>query len=203
MKRSELKRRTPLKASDQVRATVRLRKCPVKKGGCGASFQPLRQKQIACLDCAVPVGRWLKDKEDKRVHKEKQTEAKPLSHWLELTERVVNAFVLQRDRERPCISCGTFKTVQWEAGHYRNVGSYPEIRFDLRNITKQCHRCNCDLHGNKDNYRIGYVERNGQEPMDWLEGPHPTAKYTREGLATLRAEIRARANALEREIKNV
>lgn len=203
MKRTPMKRRTPLKASGPARATVKLRKCKV----CRAQFVPRSMTHKVCgTECAEVLGKAKAEKDrqaearrEAAEHRAKLADSKPLQHWLKLTESVVNAYVLQRDREYPCISCGTFKTVQWEAGHYRNVGSYPEIRFDLRNITKQCHRCNCDLHGNKDNYRIGYVERNGQEPMDWLEGPHPTANYTREGLAQIRADARRMKRELEKQ----
>lgn len=199
MKRSGFKQRAPLRATAPAKAEVPTARCKAK--GCRARFVRLSKGHRACsvehARLVVAQDKAEKARKEARELKTAKDDAKPLGHWLKLTEAVVNAFVLQRDRERPCISCGTFKTVQWEAGHYRNVGSYPEIRFDLRNITKQCHRCNCDLHGNKDNYRIGYVERNGQEPMDWLEGPHPTANYTREGLAQLRAEVRR----LGREMK--
>lgn len=194
LKRSPLVRSQPLGAKTSL-PVLRKRKC----ANCKESFRPFSSMVKWCSpECGAALGLKKLEKQKSREHRKKLTDAKPLSHWLSLTERVVNAYVLQRDRERPCISCGTFKTVQWEAGHYRNVGSYPEIRFDLRNITKQCHRCNCDLHGNKDNYRIGYVERNGPEPMDWLEGPHPTANYTREGLAQLRAEVRRLSREMEK-----
>lgn len=202
MKRSVPMRRAPLRATAPAKAEAKIpnaRKCKT----CGDSFRPFKGIQTWCSpDCGVKLAAKLVAKKEAREHKKAVTDAKPLSHWLALTERVVNAYILARDRERPCVSCGTFKTVQWEAGHYRNVGSYPEIRFDPRNITKQCHRCNCDLHGNKDNYRIGYVERNGQEPMDWLEGPHPLANYTREGLAETRRIFAKLTRELEKQCQN-
>ena len=57
---------------------LKMRKCPVKRDGCGQAFRPMRQGQIACLDCAVPVGKWLKASKDKAAHREdiKQTKAK-------------------------------------------------------------------------------------------------------------------------------
>lgn len=196
-----MKRSGPLKRSTGIaRASVKSKKCKA----CRAPFFPVSNWQThcraeACAIAAFEVARAKRQKAEEREHRKKLADSKPLAHWLELTERVVNHFILTRDAALTCISCGTGTTVQWEAGHYRNVGSHPSIRFDLRNIHKQCHRCNFELSGNKDGYRIGLVERYGADFMDWLEGPHPTAKFTREALAEIRREAAAETRRLKKE----
>jgi hypothetical protein len=207
MRRGELKRSTPLRATGPATARVKLRKCPVKKGGCGKHFAPERQKQVACgLECAGPVGAWLKaEKHEKtvraeaRAHREKLADVKQLSHWLALTERVVNHFIQTRDKGKPCISCGTHRTVRWEAGHFLSVGARPELRFVAKNINLQCHRCNVQLSGNQAAYRIGLVDKIGEPEVQELEGPHATAKYTREALEELRKQFAAETRALKKE----
>lgn len=154
--------------------------------------------------CSVECARIVvaQDKEDKarqetRLHREKLADSKPLSHWLDLTQRVVNAFVLQRDADKPCISCGCWEAMAWDAGHYLSRGARPELRFVLANIAKQCASCNRHKGGNQIQYRAGLVARLGLPTVEALEGPHPPAKFTREGLATLRAEVRRMAKEME------
>lgn len=85
-------------------------------------------------------------------------------HWW-----VVNV----RDKDKPCISCGDgWGTVQWEAGHYQAVGSkYRKsfLRFDPRNIHKQCNTCNCNKDGNVAEYSLGLDDRYGREYLEELK----------------------------------
>ena len=89
-----------------------------------------------------------------------------------------NKYIRLRDADQPCISCGKHHQGQYHAGHYLSVGSHPELRFDERNIYKQCAPCNNHLSGNLINYRKRLVELKGQELVDWLEGPHEPLKLT-------------------------
>jgi hypothetical protein len=65
---------------------------------------------------------------------------------------VFNTFIRERDKELPCISCGTTNNIQYHAGHYFSVGSYPALRFNEDNVHKQCVQCNNFLHGNLVEY---------------------------------------------------
>lgn len=190
VKRSPLIRTQPApKASIPI---LRKRKCK----GCGESFRPFRPMQMACgLECAQKVGKATAAKNAEREHKRKLADSKKLSHWVQLTESVVHSYIHARDRGLPCISCGTRSTVQWEAGHWLTKAARPELRFDPRNINLQCHRCNKHLSGNQAAYRIGLVAKIGLDQVRELEGPHPAAKYTREGLA----EIRSKFSLMKRE----
>lgn len=88
--------------------------------------------------------------------------------------------------------------MQWEAGHYLSKGARPELRFVLANINLQCHRCNVQLSGNQAKYRIGLVDKIGEAAVEELEGPHPPAKFTREGLEALRRQIAAMTRQLRK-----
>lgn len=205
MKRSTPLKRTPFKNKasteglTQPRATIKTRKCKV----CRTPFFPRSMTHKACsIECAQILTEKEKQKKAQREaaeHRKKLADSKPLPHWLALTERVVNHYIHVRDRGLPCISCGTRRTVQWEAGHYLSVGARPELRFEALNIHLQCHRCNELLSGNQAKYRIGLVEKIGEEAVQELEGPHPTAKFTREKLAEIRKTFSAMTRALEKE----
>lgn len=176
---------------------LRKRKC----ASCGESFRPFSSLVRWCSpDCGAALGLKKLEKskaKEKSEHRKKLTDSKPLSHWVKLTEAVVHAYIHARDRGLPCISCGTRSTVQWEAGHWLTKAARPELRFDPRNINLQCHRCNEHLSGNQAAYRIGLVAKIGLDQVEELEGHHPTAKYTREGLA----EIRKKFAAMKRELE--
>lgn len=112
-------------------------------------------------------------------------------------ERVFNEFIRLRDADLPCISCGRHHQGQWHAGHYLSVGAHPELRFSERNVHKQCAPCNNYLSGNIVKYRIGLVNRIGLEAVEWLEGPHPRAKWTEDELRAIRDEYKEKVKELK------
>lgn len=142
-----------------------------------------------------------KAKREAAEHRAKLADSKRLSHWLGLTERVVNHYILTRDVDEPCISCGATQSVLFQAGHYLSVGARPELRFNPNNINKQCHRCNVFLSGNQAAYRVGLVSKIGADGVECLEGPHATAKYTREALEELRKHFAAETRALKKQLE--
>lgn len=204
MKRTPMKRGAPLKVTGPARATVKVRKCAVKT--CRQPFVPRSMTHKACgPECAEIIGRAKAEKvrlaaerKEAAEHRQKLADSKPLQHWLKLTEGVVNHYIQTRDKGKPCISCGTRRTVQWEAGHFLSVGARPELRYDPRNINLQCHRCNVQLSGNQAAYRIGLLDKIGEAAVEELEGPHPTAHYTRDALAELRRHFAAETRLLKR-----
>jgi hypothetical protein len=192
LKRTELRRKT----TDTL--AVPMGKCkacrqPFVKFGMGQKYC----RAEVCAEAAVLAIKAKREKAEASEHRKKLGDSKPLAHWLALTERVVNHYVLTRDAALTCISCGTGKTVQWEAGHYLSVGSHPELRFDPKNINKQCHRCNCELSGNQAMYAIGFDAKWGKAERERLEGPHAAAKFTREELAAIRKQFAAKARELK------
>ena len=92
--------------------------------------------------------------------------------------KACHQFVRARDADRPCISCGTF-TGQFHAGHYKTRGAYASLQFHSQfNIHKQCAHCNLYLSGNLALYRSNLIGRIGLAAVEWLEGHHPTYKYS-------------------------
>jgi hypothetical protein len=150
-----------------------------------------------------------KEKEEREKKRLKEDKESSVKYWIPKLQKEVNKYVRLRDHNLPCISCGAPKTVQWEAGHYRSVGSCPELRFDLRNINKQCHRCNFEGSANYKGgkgwglgYDQGIIDRFGQERLDWLNGYHEPKNYTAQELKEMTIKFRKLNKELEKEIKN-
>lgn len=117
-----------------------------------------------------------------------------LPHQLKLTKNACNKFIRTLDKGQPCISCGRPVCGRnMEAGHFKSVGSHPELRFDPRNIYLQGSGCNQANSKRKKNnltvakeYRERLIEKMGQAMVDWLEGPHKPRHYSCDELRELR-----------------
>lgn len=174
---------------------------------CKNKFIPERPLQFVCSpSCAYQYQKRQKEKQQnladaqsRREWRERKAKLKPLSHWEDLTQRVVNDYIRERDRDLPCISCGTWVTVQWEAGHYRSRGAASHLRYNEDNISKQCHRCNDELSSNAIPYRAALVLKIGLERVLALENNNTPHRYTREELDAIRKHYRAKLRALKKE----
>ena len=139
---------------------------------------------------------------ERKLRREARERLKTRRDWLKEAQAAVNRYVRLRDADKPCISCGTFKAAQWDAGHYMSAGGHPATRLDPRNIHRQCSACNSHKSGNLLMYRLGLIERVGIEVVEWLEGPHEPAKWTIEQLKQVKAEYTAKARELERVVND-
>lgn len=114
----------------------------------------------------------------------------PLQKLLKKAQDVVNKYIRERDKDKGCISCGGSVD---HAGHYFPQGSHSALRFNEANINGQCVRCNLYLSGNLPYYRIGLVERIGEEAVKELEDAaqrNKLKKYTREELEEIIAKYK-------------
>jgi len=154
---------------------LKLKKCKV----CKIQYPPRTSLQKVCSPtCALELNRQNKMKEfDAETRRRKQA-IKTRSEWMKDAQKVFNEYIRERDKKKRCISCGTNSAGQWDAGHYRSVGSSPELRFNTYNCHKQCSVCNDHLSGNIVNYRPRLLKKIGQERLEWLEGPHEAKHYT-------------------------
>lgn len=90
-----------------------------------------------------------------------------LPKQIQKTQTVFNAFIRLRDKDLPCISCGSWNVT--DAGHYYSAGNYTGLRFTEINCNGQCKKCNCFLSGNLINYRQGLIARYGEDRVKLLE----------------------------------
>lgn len=84
---------------------------------------------------------------------------KSIQSLIKLAEKHFNKFIRERDKNKPCVSCGDYKELQ--AGHFYSAGHYSALRFDENNVHGQCIRCNMYLSGNLNEYRKKIVKRIG------------------------------------------
>ncbi len=180
----------------------KLKKCRV----CPERFQPMNSMQVVCsVPCSIALAKkqLAKDKAEDERRKRRDTQARKkalltLSDWVKKAQKAFNAYVRERDRGLPCISCGRTPNdsdlitgSRWDAGHYRSTGSSPELRFEPLNCHAQCVMCNRNLSGNVVEYRINLINRIGAENLEWIEGPHKPKRYRIEDLKQIEAHFKA------------
>ena len=121
------------------------------------------------------------------------------SHQIKLTQQACNAYIRERDKKEPCISCGTTKQdIQYCAGHFKTRGSTPSLRFHPGNIHKQCNRyCNMALSGNVAAYRERLIEKIGLDYVLWLEGPQEAQNYDIEDLKLMKNWFKEQTRLLQ------
>jgi len=139
-----------------------------------------------------------REKADRKETKAKLAELKPLQYWLKRTEKAVNTFVRERDREMSCISCGTNDAAEWHASHWKSVGANSALRFDTANIHKSCDQCNVFKGGNATEYEARLPARIGQAEFDRLKNSPRSRKWTREECQAIEQEFKAKLKDLQR-----
>lgn len=158
---------------------------------------PMRPLQSVCSPmCAVKVAQTLRMKQERKELRDAKQRIKSRAEWLKEAQSEFNRYIRLRDAHLPCISCGRFHGGQYHAGHYRTVGSAPELRFSELNVHKQCAPCNNHLSGNIVNYRIQLLQKIGEENLEWLEGKHEPLKLTIPEIIAIRDKYRLLCKAL-------
>ena len=100
-------------------------------------------------------------------------------------QKVFNAYIRERDRDKPCVSCGAYNTLQ--AGHYYAVGGYDGLRFNEDNVHGECARCNCWDESHLIGYGKNIEERIGKEEL--LSLHKAAADYKMNGYKFTRSEV--------------
>ena len=109
-----------------------------------------------------------------------------------------NLYVRLRDAKENCISCGRDHDGRYDAGHFQTVGAFPELRYHLWNVNKQCHfNCNIKRSGNLIEYRKGLIKKLGIERVEWLEGQHDAIKYSISDLVRIKKIFTLKAKRLK------
>jgi hypothetical protein len=187
-----------MNAPDRIKTT----KCKQ----CRQPFIKFRMEQKTCLnpECLVKQGRIeaakrqaRADRQQKHETRARLMELKPLQYWLKRAEKAVNAFIRARDKDQPCISCGTHDASEWHAGHWISVGASSALRYDPANIHKQCHQCNWFEGGNASDYSSRLPARIGQAEFERVKHAKRDRKWTREDCMAIEAEFKAKLKGIE------
>ena len=77
-------------------------------------------------------------------------------------------YIRERDKGKPCISCGILWHESFQAGHFYKAELFPSIRHNENNINGQCKTCNLRKEGNESQYRVNLPKRIGVKAFDEL-----------------------------------
>ena len=148
---------------------------------CGNQFTKIRPLQVVCSPkCAIQYN---SNKEVKKRTKQMKEEVSlPL---LKKAARVwFQKWIRQRDKDQPCISCGTMDA-KWDAGHFYKAELYSGLLLHEDNVHKQCSYCNSYLAGNLIAYEDGLKKRIGIDRLNNLKSladQSRSYRWTREEL---------------------
>jgi hypothetical protein len=197
-----------LSRSTALRTTLRERKCTV----CKDKFKQQRPMQAVCSPaCAISHGKKVAAKQaaaqvraDRAATKAALEKFKTKAQWIADVQKVFNAYIRERDRDKPCICCGQFfdakDTItggQWDAGHYLSRGSAAHLRFDERNVHKQLKGHNRPGGTTRGQFRAGMIARLGLAAVEALEADQTPRNYTIDDLKRMKAEYAAKLRALK------
>lgn len=142
---------------------------------CREWFNPRRSNQIVCSPaCAYEYS---KQKEWKKRKSKMKENVKTKSDYMKEAQYYFNKYIRLRDKYKGCISCGKMNE-HFDAGHYRSVGTHPQLRFNEKNVHGQCRHCNSFLSGNLIEYRKNLIKRIGYDMVEWLEQEHEPRHLT-------------------------
>lgn len=153
------------------------------------------------MPCSI---KYAKSEQYDKVTKELKERQEPTrGDELRKAQKAFNSFIRARDSGNPCISCGRDTGCKINAGHYRSVGSCPELRFNEDNVHLQCEQCNNFKSGNIRKYRTGLIEKIGLERVEFLEGPHDAKHYSIEEIKSINRRYAKLARDLEKQINEI
>jgi hypothetical protein len=149
---------------------MKKRKC----SQCKCYFQQQRPLQYLCgWECATAYAKKKEEEKKEKAWKDNKKklkdELKTHSDYIKELQTVFNKYIRERDKDKPCISCGNELKGKYDAGHYYSVGNYPALRFNEMNVSGQCVHCNQWRGGSLHEYREGLIKRIGIEAVEMLD----------------------------------
>jgi len=155
---------------------------------CGKQFEPSNTIQAVCgLKCALKVSAAKtkqKAVEKKQLNIKLKESLKTLGEFKKDLQIEVNKIVRLIDEKCNCISCD-IDYGHFQAGHYRSVGGWDNLRFNLHNNFRQCAQCNNPKSGNLVYYREGVVKTFGDLQMAYMDDlnvMYPSVKLNKDEL---------------------
>tara|TARA_R110000787_G_scaffold74970_6_gene166303 strand:- start:372 stop:995 length:624 start_codon:yes stop_codon:yes gene_type:complete len=78
-------------------------------------------------------------------------------------------YIKERDKGKPCVSCGQSWSLDHQAGHWKKASDYSTLKFDENNIHNQCRGCNLLRDGNVQKYGDRIRMRISEEQKEEIE----------------------------------
>ena len=168
---------------------------------CREYFRPEKRLQHYCLK-AECVEAWvisLREAQWKKRKKQIKEELKTVQDLMKEAQVAFNAYIRERDKGKPCISCGKPLKGKYDAGHFFSSGGHKSVTFNEYNVHGQCVACNQHKHGNLLKYREGILKRIGERKLDELtQLSNNTIKFTRDDLKAIRDDYKEKLKELRR-----
>lgn len=177
----------------------------MRRKKCRACSQPFftdRPFQVVCsVPCAVEYSRMLFAKNARKADRKRAQELKPLREVIAAAQVAFNAYIRERDRDRPCICCGKpFEPARYggsmDAGHYLARSIAPQHRFNEDNVFGQRKNCNRPGGTTRAAFRAGVLARIGADRLAALEADTSVRKWTREELEDIKRTYAAKRREL-------
>jgi hypothetical protein len=156
---------------------------------CGKQFEPSNTIQSVCgLKCALKVSAAKtkqKEVEKKKLNLKLKESLKTLGDYKKELQIEVNKIVRLIDEGCKCLACG-ITNAKFDASHFRGVGAWDNLRFNLHNIYSGCARCNTYQNGNLIKFREGIIETFGDSQMAYIDDLnviYPSIKLNKDELA--------------------
>lgn len=165
---------------------------------CGKQFTPFNSINRVCsISCAIEWGKLNPKKTSNKVKLQLKSEAKEkletYSQKVNKAKVIFQKWIRERDKNEPCISCGTTKANEWHASHFKKAETYSGVIFNEINVWRACKKCNVFLNGNELNYRERLVKKIGLEQVEALEqlaNETRTKKWTIEELQEIKTKYK-------------
>lgn len=171
--------------------------------------------QLKAFCCIEHLLEWAKSEKGKQYTqkairkdaKERKEKLKTRSDFMREAQIAFNAYIRVRDKGRLCVSCGASEGLlrhggNFDAGHYRSIGSAPHMRFHLFNCFAQCKKCNNHLSGNAIEYRKALCERYGSEFVERLDNENTIRRFDIAYLKRIKSIFNKKRRIYERLFRN-
>jgi hypothetical protein len=168
---------------------------------CKEKFEPIRFNHKYCLkdECVRAFVAEAREQQWKQTKTRMKENLKTTSDWLKEAQVVFNKYIRERDKHKPCISCGSKLGDKFDAGHFWSSGGHKAVTFNEDNVHGQCVACNQWKHGNLINYREGLLKRIGEPKYEKLSQlANQTRRYSAEELKEI---IKTYKNKIKNEIQ--
>lgn len=165
------------KRTDRKNAMTKPLQRTCKAKSCRKRFSPKNNGQVVhTYQCGIEYTKQLREKKEKdqgkdirRKNKKIEREMMTLSDYKKEFETVFNAYIRERDKNDPCISCGSTGDFRRTAGHYFPT-THGSVRFHEDNVNVQCwYNCNKNRHGNLSEYLPRLIKKIGKERFEEME----------------------------------
>lgn len=170
---------------------IKPRKCRY----CGEKYTPKHSSLEPCqkYECRLKhleANKTKINRANKQVAKDK---IKSYSQRLGEAKKVFQKWVRNRDKDLPCMACGTKTANEWHGSHLKKAEVYSGVIFHEHNVWKCCKKCNVFLGGNELNFRanlVNYIGEQAVKELEELAEQTRTRKYSNEELDQIKRKYK-------------